>query len=178
MTNGMRATLVLVVFVAGLAGCDSGSSSTPSSPSPLPPAVPLATGQIALTTNPPSGATLMTSQCPGDEDFYFPCTRDLQLVFSVAFNRDIARARVWVEFYTAIGKLCATTSTGFDALLAGTSATLITGDVVLSHQDIAGPMCALPVETTRIRAQLLDFEGRGSSLLTQEFPSTYTFALP
>src|SRR5205823_5988064 len=135
------------------AGLPAGYGSlSPSTPSPVPPT---ALGRIELTTNRPDGATLMVNPCPGEEN-PTPCTSDLQMTFSVVLNRDIDRARVWTEFYTATGQSCGDASTVFVSLKAGTPVTLAASSIYLSFQGGATSQCGLPAQTTRMVAHLFD----------------------
>ena len=57
--------------------------------------------------------------CVEPENAPLPCTRDLQMTFSVVLNRDVDHAVVSTLFYTATGRLCAGVGTGTVALTAG-----------------------------------------------------------
>jgi hypothetical protein len=48
-------------------------------------------------------ATLVVNLCVEPENEPWPCTRDLELTFSLVLNRELDRARVWTGFYTASG---------------------------------------------------------------------------
>ena len=111
MTNGPRIQVALLMLASGLlAGCGS---------SPLSPSLPPPAGVLELTTNLPGGATLVVNPCPAEGDVFW-CTGDLQMTFSVVLNRDVDRAFVATEFYTATGLLCAGGSTETVALTGDT----------------------------------------------------------
>jgi hypothetical protein len=103
-----------------------------------------------------------------------PCTGDLQMTFSVVLNRDIDRARVWTEFYTATGQSCGDASTAFVSLTAGIPVTLTASSIYLSFQGGATSQCGLPVQTTRMVAHLFDWASP-RDVLTEKFSKTYTF---
>jgi hypothetical protein len=154
-----------------LAGCGS---------SPLTPSLPPPAGVLELTTNRPVGATLAVNLCVEPENEPLPCTRDLQLTFSVVLNRDLDRARVSTQFYTTSGHLCAATTTESVSVTAGSPVTLNASSVYLWLQGSSmSPECRLPVQTTRIVAHLFQDGGPAvGDLLTQEFSKAYTFTNP
>ena len=170
MTNGIPA--VLLTLASGfLAGCES---SAPTTPSPPPPA-----GMVELTTNRPDGAILLVNPCVDEEGNLDSCTRDLQMTISVVLNRDVDRAVVNVQFYTATGRLCAAGNTAVVPLTAGTPVRLTASSVYVFFQGNAtSPECGLPLQTTRMVAQLLQERISPSVLLTQEFSNAYTFTNP
>ncbi len=168
MTNGTRIPVALLMLASGLlAGCEAASPSTPSLPPPA--------GMIELTTNRPDGATLVVNPCADEEGNLFPCTRDLQMTFSVVLNRDVDSASVGTKFYTATGQFCAVTNTPV-SLTAATPVTLTVSPVYMLLRGITTE-CGLPLQTTRIVTHLYRTNGSGD-LLTQEFPNAYTFTEP
>ena len=174
MTNGARILIALLMLANGLlAGCGA---------SPLTPSLPPPAGVLELTTNRPVGATLAVNLCVEPENEPWPCTRDLQMTFSVVLNRDVDHAVVFTSFYSATGLLCAGGSTETVALTAGTPATLTASSVYVRLQGSSTPPeCGLPVQTTRIVAQLMrvNFNGPGTGhLLNGEFSKAYTFTNP
>jgi hypothetical protein len=172
MTNGPRILIALLMLANGLlAGC----GASPLTPSLAPPA-----GVLELTTNHPAGATLAVNPnlCVEPENEPVPCTRDLQLTFSVVLNRDLDRVRVSTQFYTTSGHLCAATTTESVSVTAGTPATLTASSVCLWLPG-SSPECGLPVQTTRMVAHLFQDGGPAvGDLLTQEFSKAYTFTNP
>ena len=170
MTNRPRIPVALLMLASGLlAGCRS---------SPLSPSLPPPAGVLELTTNRPGGATLVVNPCPADGGVFW-CTGDLQMTFSVVLNRDVDRAFVATEFYTATGLLCAGVSTGTVALTARTPATLTASSVYVRLQGSStSPECGLPVQTTRIVAHLIHDNGPAGHLLNGEFSKAYTFTNP
>ena len=164
-----RVVGLLIVATGLLTACaPSLPSSSPSSPSAV------LSGRVDLSTNHPDGTMLVVNPCPGEGN-QVPCTHDLEMSFSVVLNRDIERARVWTEFYTATGRMCGGASTAFGPLTAGTPATLTASSTYLSFQGAETPQCGLPVRTTRMVAHVLDWRNGQSDLLTQEFSKVYTF---
>ena len=165
-----RISVALLILASGLpAGCGASSPWTPS-------LLPLA-GTIALTTNHPDGATLVVNPCLEEGD-WFPCSRDLQMTFSVVLNRDISRAIVSSQFYTATGRLCAAANTQIASLSAGTPIAL-TAPAVYAPLPGTSPECGLPLQTTRIVAHLNQDGGPAvGDLLTQEFTKAYIFVNP
>jgi hypothetical protein len=172
MINRTRRPVALLLLASGLlAGCEA---SAPSTPSPPPPA-----GTVGLTTSRPDGAALVVNPCTSKEGDTSPCTRDLQMTFSVVLNRDVDRAGVWTEFYTTTGHLCAAANTSLLSLTAGTAATLTATSVYLSLQGSStSPECGLPVETTRMVAHLWAEGVSTGDLLRQEFSKAYNFTNP
>jgi len=170
MTNGPRTLVALSMTASGLL---SGCGSFPLAPSLAPPA-----GVLELTTSRPGGATLVVNPCPADGDV-FPCTRDLQMTYSVVLNRDVDRAIVWTEFYTPAGLLCAAANSDIGSLTSGTPVMLTASTVYLSLQGSStSPDCGLPVQTTRMVAHLFQENGPAGDLLKQEFSNAYTFTSP
>ena len=169
-TLGARIVVALLMVASGwLTACGS---------FPLAPSLPSPAGGLELTTNRAAGATLVVNPCPADGDV-FPCTRDLQLTFSVVLNRDVNRAIVSTQFYTPAGVLCAAANTEIVPLTSGTPATLTASTVYLSLQgSLTSPECALPVHTTRMVAHLTQENGPAGDLLTQQFSTAYTFTRP
>lgn len=116
--------------------------------------------------------------CVADtEGTLWPCTCDLEMTFSVVVNRDLDRARVSTEFYTASGQLCAAGTTEMITLSAGTPSTMRAPHVRLSLQGSSTPPeCGLPFNTTRMVSRLYQEGGPAvGHLLTQEFSRAYTF---
>ena len=168
MSNGPRIQVALLMLASGLlAGCRS---------SPLSPSLPPPAGVLELTTNRPDGTTLVVNPCVDPENEPWPCTRDLQMTFSVVLNRDVDNAVVFTSFYNATGQLCAGGSTETVALTAGTPATMTASSVYTSLQGSSTPPeCGLPVQTTRIVAHLIHDGGAAGHLLNGEFSKAYTF---
>jgi hypothetical protein len=172
VTSSTRMTVALLILAGGLLG---GCGASPSTPSLMPLA-----GTVELSSNHPDGATLVVNPCLEEGD-WFPCSRDLQMTFSVVLNRDISRAIVSTQFYTAAGHLCATANTQTASLSAGTPLTLTAAAVYvrLPGTSTSPEMCALPMQTTRIVAHLIQNGGPAvGDLLTQEFTKAYTFVNP
>jgi hypothetical protein len=172
VTKGTRIAALRLMLASGLlVGCGSSSPTTPSPP---------AAGTIELTTNRPEGAMLVVNPCVDEEGNLFTCTRDLQVTFSVVLNRNVDRALVFTQFYTMTGRLCAAANTGIVSLTEGTPVTLIAPVVSLQLQGSAtSPECGLPLQTTRIVAQLFqDPSPSSQALLTREFTKAYTFTSP
>ncbi len=170
MTNRTRSVALSMLASGFLAGCESSAPTTPSLPPPA--------GMVELTTNRPDGAMLVVNPCVDEEGNRDSCTRDLQMTISVVLNRDVDRAMVRVEFYTATGRLCAAGNTAVVPLTAGTPARLTASSVYVFFQGSNVTLCGLPFQTTRMVAQLTQERVSPSALLTQEFSNAYTFTNP
>jgi hypothetical protein len=137
MTNGTRIPVALVLLASGLlAGCGSSSPFDAL-------AIASRRGGRAYA-NHPAGATLTVNLCVEPENEPWPCTRDLQLTFSVVLNRDLDRARVSTQFYTTSGHLCAATTTESVSVTAGTPATFTASSVYLWLQGSSTSQIAEP----------------------------------
>lgn len=169
MAHGTRIPVVLLVLGSWFwAGCESSSPTMPSAP-PV--------GTIELATNSRNGATLLVSQCD-DEGFVRPCTRDLDMTFSVVLNTGVARALVRPEFYTASGRLCGATKTAVVSLTAGTYTTLTASSVFLFSATSGNVGFHCKRREWSRTCGWVDSKGQVSELLTQDFLRTYTFANP
>lgn len=162
----------VVLLTLGPVGC----GYPPSTPSPPAPA-----GTVSLTTDRPDGSTLVVTICAEPESEPWPCTRDIELTFSVVLNRDLDRARVSTDFYTPTGQLCASATTPeLVSLTAGTPVTMTAPIVFLSLQGSStSSECGLPLRTTRMVSRLYQEQGPTlGDLLIQELPRTYIFVNP
>lgn len=171
MANRSRIALLMLAS-ALLVGCGSASPATPSPPP--------AQGTIELMTSRPDGSALVVTECLEEGDV-FPCTRDLDVQFSVVLDRDIDRALLRAEFYNAGGRICGATSTNAgqpSRLTAGTPTTFTASVVFMGLQGSSTATdCAAPMRTTRMVARLWQSDSSGviHELFTRDFSRGYNF---
>jgi hypothetical protein len=152
-------------------------------PRPRAPADPTPERSVSLVSlTPSSGASVEVEDClVGDERVM--CTRAIQLAASATYDRPIAIASVFAEFYSADGRRCAAASpVGRPGLppIRMTPATPQAFDiapVIVSFPlDFPTPLCPLPVTTTRIDLVLIDASTASfQRLVKREIAATYTF---
>ncbi len=187
----LRSLLALTVLLAAT------SCAGPTSPSPgLPPpslstfqaaspvvSVPV-TAEITMTSvAPASGATITVRDCEteGGTGWARLCSHDFRGTFSVQANGELQNLVLTVSFWDG-ERRCGYAADKRDALAAETSASFAPSLTFLSWEEFSPPPttvnlfqpCSLPITTTRLIAELWTQHDH-RSILTREFPGTYTY---
>jgi hypothetical protein len=174
----LRPAWLIAGALAVLAACGGTRAPAPADPTP-------GKGVSLVSLTPSSGASLEVEECRlGDTGAVrVMCTRAIQLAASAIYDRPIAIASVFADFYTADGRRCAAASPvgrpGVPAISmtpARPQAFDIAPVVVSFPLDFPTPLCPLPVTTTRIDLVLIDASTANfQRLVKSEVAATYTF---
>jgi hypothetical protein len=161
--------LLVPCLVFALGGCGGASSTGPAEPG---------AGQDLrlVSAVPGDGATLVVRDCPNP--FSVPlCTFDLVLTVEARYDRPLAVASAYVEFYTSDGRRCAAGNSPEAALPVNSGRAFQISTTYLSFPPNQPLLCPLPVTTSRVVLLLVDTSGPPVRILRRELAGTYTFQM-